>query len=226
MAAFGFSTMLYGNYWRVPFCQTALSAQLDLMLLDVCVRVRAVCRREYGWSCDGGRGDRAARHNDCLSGFGMPTGIKTSKPLPFCDPLPHCEPRDSGFPHADPEAPAQVRCKLRLLCDTNLYMRMKLLGSVLRPWSDASGRLDEAAMKDSVVKSGMEGAVLLDVGMPEYQAYQLKMVELAMQIFPQTAGVAFDGTGWQGRINLQAGGRPILLMRPLTGIHLRPHACM
>ena len=74
-------------------------------------------------------------------------------------------------------------------------MRRNLLNSILRPWSDANGRLNEANMSDSVIKSGMEGAVLQDVGMPEYLAYQVKMVNLAMEKFPQTAGVAFDGTG-------------------------------
>ena len=174
LASFGFSTMLYGNYW------------------------------EYGWSCDGGRGNRATSNNDCDTGFGMPAGIKTSTPLPFCDPLPHCDPREAGFPHTDPEAPAQRACKLRLLCDTNLYMRKHLMGSVLRPWSGANGHQDEANMSDSVIKTGMEGSIIQDIGMPEYQAYQVKMVNLAMEQFPQTAGVAFDGTGWQGRINLNA----------------------
>ena len=33
---------------------------------------------------------------------------------------------------------------MRLLCDTQLYMRRHLNGSVLRPWSDSSGRLAPA----------------------------------------------------------------------------------
>ena len=42
LASFGFSSMFYGNYW------------------------------EYGWSCDGGDGDRAGTKTACLNGFGMP----------------------------------------------------------------------------------------------------------------------------------------------------------
>eukprot|EP01045_Picozoa_sp_COSAG04_P055338 COSAG04_NODE_25229_length_310_cov_0.985782_1_plen_84_part_01 len=72
---------------------------------------------EYGWSCDGGRGDRADKaKNDCLID---PAGIPTDRPLPQCDPLPHCNPLEPGFP-TDPEAPAQRACKMRLLCDTQL----------------------------------------------------------------------------------------------------------
>ena len=85
----------------------------------------------------------------------MPAGIKTSTPLPFCEPLPHCDPTEAGFPHSDTEAPAQRACKLRMLCDTQLFMRRHLLDSVLRPWSDSDGRLDEAGLADSVIKSGM-----------------------------------------------------------------------
>ena len=50
----------------------------------------------------------------------------------------------------------------------------------------------------------MEGASLLDAGMPEYAAHLKKMATLGMKLLPTAAGVAFDGTGWQGRINLDA----------------------
>ena len=54
----------------------------------------------------------------------------------------------------DPEAPAQRACKMRLLCDTQLYMRRQLNGSVLRPWSDSSGRLAPAgSMGNDVIKT-------------------------------------------------------------------------
>ena len=173
LASFGFTTMLYGNYW------------------------------EYGWSCDGGRGDRAnPKDNDCLID---PHGIPTDRPLPQCDPLPHCDPTEAGFPVDDTEAPAQRACKLRLLCDTQLYMRQNLSGSVLRPWSDVNGRLvTNGSMSSGVIKTGMEGASLLDAGMPEYAAHLKKMATLGMKLLPTAAGVAFDGTGWQGRINLDA----------------------
>ena len=48
----------------------------------------------------------------------------------------------------------------------------------------------------------MEGAFLLDAGMPEYAAHLTKMTTLAMKLLPTAAGIAFDGTGWQARINL------------------------
>ena len=160
-----------------------------------------LCR--YGWSCDGGRGDRAnPKDNDCLID---PHGIPTDRPLTQCDPLPHCDPEEAGFPTHDPEAPAQRACKLRLLCDTQLFMRRSLMPSILRPWSDTTGRLvTNGSMSSGVIKTGMEGAFLLDAGMPEYAAHLKKMATLSTQLLPTAAGIAFDGTGWQGRINLNA----------------------
>ena len=77
--------------------------------------------------------------------------------------------------------------------------------SILRPWSDATGRLvTYDSMSNGVIKTGMEGAFLLDAGMPEYAAHLKKMATLSTQLLPTAAGIAFDGTGWQGRINLNA----------------------
>jgi len=68
--------MLYGNYW------------------------------EYGWSCDGGRGDRAhPQDNDCLID---PHGIPTDRPLPQCNPLPHCDPTEAGFPTGETTNPHPI----------------------------------------------------------------------------------------------------------------------
>ena len=39
----------------------------------------------------------------------------------------------------------------------------------------------------------MEGAFLLDAGMPEYAAHLTKMTTLAMKLLPTAAGIAFDG---------------------------------
>ena len=54
----------------------------------------------------------------------------------------------------------------------------------------------------TLTHQGMEGAFLLDAGMPEYAAHLTKMTTLAMKLLPTAAGIAFDGTGWQARINL------------------------
>lgn len=156
LASFGFSTMMYGNYW------------------------------EFGWSCDGGNA------TDCMKGFGMPDGIRTDTPLQQCDPLPQCDPRST---HQTVEQ--QRQCKLRLLCDTQLYLRKHLIGSVLRRWTNKAG-VDSG----SVIKTGMEGSVILDCGFPEYQDHLMKMARLMIEQIPESAGIAFDGTGWQGRLNL------------------------
>lgn len=145
---------------------------------------------EFGWSCDGGDLKNGCKAN----GSPYPGGIRTDVPLPECNPLPECP---AGGPYTAPRV--QAACKLRSLCDTQLFMRNELNGSVMRTWSDRNGE-----DPNSVIVSGMEGAVIMDAGMPQHQKHLLRSIDYMIKTVPEVAGIAFDGTGWQGHYSLQA----------------------
>eukprot|EP00935_MAST-01C_sp_MAST-1C-sp1_P000561 g561.t1 len=79
-----------------------------------------------------------------------------------------------------------------------LYMRKHLNGSIFRRWTDESGE-----DPNSVIASGMEGAVLIDAGRPEYEMHLRNMTSWMLRLIPESAGLAFDGTGWQGLVDLK-----------------------
>ena len=117
-------------------------------------------------------------------------------PLPQCKPLPRCNASD--WAGRSPSTKENDLCHLRSLCDTQLYMRKHLNGSIFRRWTDESGE-----DPNSVIASGMEGAVLIDAGRPEYEMHLRNMASWMLRLIPESAGLAFDGTGWQGLVDLK-----------------------